>query len=106
MQNEAQTNPVVWSVGALALHPFLFAGASVVRLYAANLRVLYFSDALAALAGALAAALVLFLAFGAVFRNFGAKAAILASAAVVAGLFYIVIVEAANQYAGLGLSPV
>ena len=106
MQNDAQITPVVWRVGALALHPFLFAAASVFRLYAANLRMLYFSDVLAALAAALAAALLLFLAFGAVFRNFGAKAAILASAAVVTGLFYIEIVDAANWYAGISLSPV
>jgi hypothetical protein len=91
---------------ALALHPFLFAGASVFRLYAANLRALYFSDVVAALAVALAAALLLFLAFGAVFRNFGAKAAILASATIVGGLFYIEIVDAANWYAGVDLSPV
>jgi hypothetical protein len=105
MQNGAQVT-YVWSIGTLALHPFLFAGASVFRLYAANLRALYFSDVLAALAAAFAAALLLFLAFGAMFRNFGAKAAILASAVVVAGLFYIEIVEAANEYAGINLSPV
>jgi hypothetical protein len=97
---------VVWRVGALALHPFFFGGASVFRLYAANLRVLYFSDVVAALAATLAAALLLFLAFGAVFRNFGARAAILASATLVAGLFYIEIVDAANWYAGASLSPV
>jgi hypothetical protein len=122
MQNQSQTSnspdvaarnipsperaAAIWRVGALALHPFLFAAASVFRLYAANLRVLYFSDVVAALAAALAAALLLFLAFGAVFRNFGAKAAILASAALVAGLFYIEIVDAVNWYAGVGLSPV
>jgi hypothetical protein len=97
---------VVWKVAALALHPFLFAAASVFRLYAVNLRVLYFSDVVAALAVALAAALVLLLAFGAVLGNFGAKAAILASATLVAGLFYIEIVDAANWYAGADLSPV
>jgi hypothetical protein len=97
---------VVWRLGALALHPFLFAGASVFRLYASNLRVLYFSDVIAALAGALAAALVLFVAFGVVLRNFGAKAAILASATLVAGLFYIEIVDAVNWCAGTDLSPV
>jgi hypothetical protein len=97
---------VAWRLGALALHPFLFAAASVFRLYAANLRVLYFSDVIAALAGALAAALVLFVAFGVVLRNFGAKAAILASATLVAGLFYVEIVDAVNWYAGTGFSPV
>jgi hypothetical protein len=109
MKNEAHITPAVLSIGILALHPFLFAGASVLRLYAENpenLRVLYFSDVLAAFAAALAAALLLFLAFGAVFRNFGAKAAILASAAVVAGLFYMDIVDALNRYAGVSLSPV
>jgi hypothetical protein len=93
-------------VGTLALHPFLFAAASVFRLYASNLHELYFSDVATALAAALGAALVLFLAFGAALRNLGAKAAIIASAAIVAGLFYIEIVETANQYVGIGLSPV
>jgi hypothetical protein len=106
MQNLGPVTPVYWKLGALALHPFLFAGASVFRLYAVNLRVLYFSDVVAALAAALAAALILVLAFGAVFRNFAAKAAILASATVVGGLFYVDIIDAANQHAGLDLSPV
>jgi hypothetical protein len=97
---------VVWRLGTLALHPFLFAGASVFRLYATNLRVLYFSDVIAALAAALVAALVLFVAFGVVLRNFGAKAAILASATLVAGLFYVEIIDAVNWYAGTDLSPV
>jgi hypothetical protein len=106
MQDRAQITPVLWKVGVLGLHPFLFAGASVLRLYAANLRALYFSDVAGALAAAVAAALLLFLAFGAAFRNFGARTAILASAAVVAGLFYVEIIEAVEQYAGMGLSPV
>jgi hypothetical protein len=108
MQNGAQVAPL-WSIGVLALHPFLFASAAVLRLYAENpenLRVLYLSDGLAAFAASLAAALLLFLAFGAMFRSFGAKAAILTSATVVAGLFYMDIVEALNRYAGVGLSPV
>jgi hypothetical protein len=96
----------VWRVGTLALHPFLFAAASVFRFYAANLRESYLSDAVTALAAALAAALVLFLAFGAAFRSLGAKAAILASAAVVTGLFYVEIVDAVNWYAGVSLSSV
>jgi len=78
----------------------------VFRLYASNLHQVYFSDVAIALAAALGAALVLFLAFGAALRNFGAKAAILASAALVAGLFYSEIIDAANRYAGTGLSPV
>ena len=76
------------------------------RLYASNLHELYFSDVSTALAAVLGAALVLFLAFGAALRNRSAKAAILASAALVAGLFYGEIVDAANQYIGIGLSPV
>jgi hypothetical protein len=93
------------TAGALPLHPLLFAAASVFRLYASNLRELYFSDVATALAAALGAALVLFLAFGAALRNFGAKAAIIASATLVAGLFYIEIVDTANRYVGIGLSP-
>ncbi len=103
MQNKARIN--LWSIGALALHPFLFAAASVFRPYASNLGALYFSDLLAALAAALAAALLLLLAFGAVFGG-RAKAGLLASATIVAGLFYVEIVEAVEQRAGFGLSPV
>jgi hypothetical protein len=96
----------LWSISALPLHPFLFAAASVFRLYASNLRELYFSDVAAALAAALGVAFVLFLAFGSILRTLGAKASILASAALVAGLFYIEIVDAANRHLGIGLSPV
>jgi len=102
----ARRSVSLWGVSTLPLHPFLFAAASVFRLYASNLHELYFSDVGPALAVALAAALVLFLAFGAVLKHLGAKAAILASAALVAGLFYSEIVDAANRYLGLGLSPV
>jgi hypothetical protein len=104
MQNQAQITPVSWEVGAVALHPFLFAGASVFRLYVPNLRSVYFSDGFAALAAALAATFLLFLA-GALLRTLGAKAAILASAAVVAGLFYGEIIDAVNQHAGIDLLP-
>jgi hypothetical protein len=96
----------LWGVSTLPIHPFLFAAASVFRLYASNLHELYFSDVATALAVALAAALALFLAFGAALRHLGAKAAILASAALVVGLFYSEIVDAADRYLGLGLSPV
>jgi hypothetical protein len=106
MRDQAQINPVLWKIGALALHPFLFAAAAVFRLYAANLRVLYFSDVVAALAMSLAAALLLLLAFGTLFRNFGAKAGILASATIVAGLFYVDIMDAVSRHAGVDLSPV
>ncbi|XSC43509.1 hypothetical protein ACF1BQ_037105 [Bradyrhizobium sp. RDT10] len=106
MQSKARINPVVWGVGALALHPFLFASASIARPYASNLPGVYFTDGLAALGAALAAALLLLLAFGVVFRSLGAKAAVLASATLVAGLFYGEIVDAVNHYAGAGLSPV
>ena len=106
MQNKARINLVVWGLGALALHPFLFAAASIFRPYASNLRAVYLSDGLAALAAALAAALLLFLAFGVLLGRLGAKAAILASATLVAGLFYVEIVDAANEYAGVSLSPV
>jgi hypothetical protein len=91
---------------ALALHPFLFAAASVFSLYAPNLHQVYFSDVAIALAAALGAALVLFLAFGAALKNFGAKAGILASAALAAGLFYSEIINAANRYLGIDLSSV
>ena len=109
IKSEAHITPAVLRIGVLPLHPFLFAGASVLRLYAENpqnLKVLYLSDVLAAFAAALIAALLLFLAFGAGLRNLRAKAAFLASAAVVAGLFYMDIVDALNRYTGASLSPV
>ena len=91
--------------GALALHPFFLAAASVFVLYASNLHELYFSDVVTALATAVAAALVLFLAFGAALRSFGAKAAILASTVLVPALFYVEIVHAVNRNIGTDLSP-
>ncbi|MCV0396424.1 MAG: LTA synthase family protein [Rhizobiaceae bacterium] len=91
---------------SLGFHPFLFAAASVLGLGASNLREVYFTDVAPALAAVLALALVLFVAFGAVLRTFGAKAALLASIAIVAGLYYAELVDAANRYLGLGLSPV
>ena len=91
--------------GALALHPFFLAAASVFVLYASNLHELYFSDVVTALATAVAAALVLFLAFGAALRSFGAKAAILASTVLVPALFYVEIVHAVNRTIGTDLSP-
>jgi hypothetical protein len=97
---------LIWRVSVFALHPFLFAAASVFRSYASNLRELYFSDVLVALGAALAAALLLLLAFSVVFRSLGAKAAILASAALVVGIFYVEIVDAANRYLGVSLSLV
>jgi hypothetical protein len=106
MQSKARISPVVWSVSALVLHPFLFASASIVRPYASNLRSVYLVDGLAALGAALAAALLLLLAFGVVSRSLWAKAAVLASATLVAGLFYGEIIDAVNHYAGAGLSPV
>jgi hypothetical protein len=102
----AKHSGTLLSVSTLALHPFLFAGASVFRLYASNLHELYFSDVATALALALTGALVLFLAFGAALKHLGAKAAILASVVLVVGLFYSEILGAANRYFGLGLSPV
>src|SRR5688572_3129007 len=61
------------------LHPFLFGAASVVSLYAANLRETTLGDVRAAVGGVLALALILFLGFGAALRCFGPRAAILAS---------------------------
>ncbi len=92
-------------LGALALHPFLLAAASVFVLYASNLHELYFADVVTVLAAALGAALVLFLVFGAALRSFGAKAAILASTVLVPTLFYVEIVHAVNRNIGTDLSP-
>ena len=95
----------VMRLAALALHPFLLAAASVLILYASNLHELYFADVVTVLAAALGAALVLFLAFGAALRSFGAKAAILASTVLVALLFYVEIIHALNRNIGTDLSP-
>lgn len=96
----------VGRIGVLALHPFLFAAAAVLRLYASNLRETYMSDIIGALVGSVVAALILFVLFGAIFRTFGAKAAVLASATLVTGLFYVGIVDGVNRYLGLALTPV
>jgi hypothetical protein len=102
----SRINSVLWAVGTLALHPFLFAGASVVRIYSANLRGLYLHDFLPALAAALAVALLLLLAFSAAPGGSRGRAAVLASTAVLAGLFYGEILDSVNRFAGLGLTPV
>jgi hypothetical protein len=106
MPDKTRINPFGWSIGAMALHPFLFAAASVFRPYASNLRALYFSEVLAALAAALAAALMLVFAFVLLLGSLRAKAAVLTSASLVAGLFYAELVDAVNRYAGISLSPV
>lgn len=91
-------------VRSLPLHPFLFAAASVFTLYASNLREVNLSDMAAALAGALGAALVLFLVFGALFRPLGIRAAMLASIVIVASLFYVEFVSLANRVTGVEAS--
>lgn len=95
-------SPILTRLRELPLHPFLFAAASVFALYASNLREVNLSDMATALAGGLGAALVLFLVFGAVFRRFGTRAAILASIVLVAALYYVELVSLANRLAGAG----
>ena len=82
------------------LHPFLFGAASVVSLYAANLRETTLGDVGAAVGGVLALALILFLGFGAALRCFGPRAAILASVVLVGGLHYADLTLWLNRYIG------
>lgn len=91
-------------LGNLPLHPFLFVAVSVFSLYASNLREVSFSDATAALAAGLGAALVLFLVFGAALRSFGTRAAVLASITIVASLFYVKLIASARGIVGVDLS--
>jgi hypothetical protein len=104
--DNSRINSVLWAIGTLALHPFLFAGASVIRIYSANLRWLYVDEFLPALGAALAVALLLLLAFSAVVGSSRGRAPVLASTAVLAGLFYGEILDAVNRHTGLGLTSV
>lgn len=74
--------------GGWPLHPFLFAAAPVLSLYASNLRETNLGDMTSAMAAALCLALVLFLGFGVALRRFGARAAVLASVVVLVALHY------------------
>lgn len=94
------------NLATLAAHPFLFAGASVVSLYASNLREVTFGDVTTALAAVLAAALVLFLVFGAILRTLGARPAILTSATLLAGLHFRYVLNLVNNLSGENLPPV
>src|SRR5690606_39807100 len=73
---------------SLPLHPFLFAIASVLALLVQNLHQTFISNAVPALAGSLAFALVVYMAVVAVRRRFDARSAVIASIWVAGCLFH------------------
>ena len=75
--------PATWP-----LHPFLFAAASVVALYASNLREMSFAAAVPVVAAAVGVAAALFLSVGALMRDFGPRPAVFTSVVLVAALYH------------------
>jgi hypothetical protein len=80
------------------LHPFLLAAASVLSLYALNLRETFFADVAPALVAVLGAALILYLAIGAALRDLGARAAILTSVILFPSLNYAYLFQTPNRW--------
>lgn len=70
------------------LHPFMLAVASVLGLFANNVKEAALGDILPALASVLGFALLLFLLLGLLFRGLGARTALLTSIVLVGCLFY------------------
>jgi hypothetical protein len=79
----SRRGPAVWPV-----HPFLFAAASVLALYTANLRETSFGDVAPALITVVGSAALLVAAIALLLRDFGPRAAILASLILVAALYH------------------
>lgn len=70
------------------LHPFLLAAASVLALYASNVKEASFHDILPALLSVLGFTALVFLVLAMIFRHAGARTALLASIVVIGSLFY------------------
>ena len=100
LSEPARTETLSGGAATWPLHPFLFGAASVFSLYAANLRETTFADVAAAFGAVLALTLILFLGFGAALRRFGPRAAILASVALVGGLYYADLTLWLNRFVG------
>jgi hypothetical protein len=79
-------------------HPFLLAAASVLPLYAGNLRETFFADVASTLAVVLAVALALHLALAAVLRDLGPRTAILTSAILFLTLNYDYLFHKLNRW--------
>src|SRR5437762_9016768 len=94
------TSSSLWLPAYYPLHPFLFAAASIVALYARNVRETSFLDIVWALVAVLSVAAVLFVAFGAVLRNLSPRPAILTSICLIVGLWYERLVSALPEYLG------
>ena len=75
--------PAIWP-----LHPILFAAASVLVLYASNLRETTFAGVAMTLVAMLVAGLALLVLFALAFRTLGPRAAILASIVLVAMVYH------------------
>jgi hypothetical protein len=84
-------------------HPFLLAAASVLALFANNMKEAALVDILPSLGAVLGFALVVVLVLGALFRGFGPRTALLASIVVIGSLFYARLHFWTNQSLGGGL---
>lgn len=89
---------VLARLGRLPFHPFLFAAASVLSLFASNLRETFPLDVVPTLAVVLAATLAVYLVLAAAFRAFSPAAAISASLVLLAGLNYADLFGSLNRW--------
>ena len=102
---DARSRPARRSVGrTFPLHPFLLAAASVLALFANNMKEAAVVDILPTLGAVLGFALAVFLLLGLLFRGFDARTALLASIVVVGCLYYARMHFWLNQSLGGGLS--
>ncbi|MFZ1429150.1 MAG: sulfatase-like hydrolase/transferase [Geminicoccaceae bacterium] len=81
----AESDATAW---VYPFHPFLLAAASVLALYASNVKQASLLEILPALGSALGCALLVVLAVGGLCRGFSARAAVLASVILLGCLFY------------------
>jgi len=93
-----------WSPAVWPLHPFLFSAASVLALYASNLRETSFGDVAPALITVVGSAALLFVTIGLLLRDFGQRAAILASIVLVGVLYHAGLFARLNALLG-GIVP-
>jgi hypothetical protein len=77
-----------WGPAVWPLHPVLFAAASVLALYTSNLRETSFGDVAPALVTVVGSAVLLVAAIGLLLRDFGQRAAVLASIVLVGALYH------------------
>ncbi|WP_072394019.1 sulfatase-like hydrolase/transferase [Hyphomicrobium sp. CS1GBMeth3] len=93
-----------WGPAVWPLHPFLFSAASVLALYTSNLRETSFRDVAPTLITVVGSAALLFVTIGLLLRDFGQRAAVLASIVLVGVLYHTDLFARLNALLG-GIVP-